>query len=119
MKLYEKHPKRRGGDRYAGLFDLLAPYYILGVVLFSCALGVLVWIRAFQGKTTGGPLFLLPIVAMALPYLVQRFLFAVRVVKCTHRPALLPFGLAVLTLRDIARVLGASRAFSPFGRPRP
>jgi glycosyltransferase involved in cell wall biosynthesis len=106
VKLYTKHPDRTSGDRYARRFDLLAPHYAFFLTA-CCVLQLVTAPAAIAIGQAASALFLLASCAvLAIPYLAQRFIFACRVAKRARRPALLPFGMILLYVRDMARFLG-------------
>ncbi len=94
MRLYAKHPRRTGGDDYAGLGDLLGPPLVLA---FACGLLALAAVPS-------------SLLAAALVSLVVIYIVATaRITRAMIRRLGLGAGMAyrgVATLRDAARALG-------------
>ncbi len=95
MKLYAKHPRRSGGDRYAGLSDLLAPA-LLCLLAVTVALGLLV---GFQTRVAPALLFLFSVL------LLSRFPVPLRMMRRARDPRMLTF-VPIMLLRDGARAAG-------------
>lgn len=107
VKLYFKHPRRTfSGDRYARLFDLLAPQYAFCLTALGVALVLIIVAAIGIGKVVSTLLFLAIFAVLAFPYLAHRVVFAGRVAVRARRPVLLPFGAVLLYARDVARFLG-------------
>jgi glycosyltransferase involved in cell wall biosynthesis len=110
VKLYVKHPKRASGDRYAGLFDLLAPPWALAV------LGAMVlWLGALPVRNALPWPWMCDVLAAAvlLPYCALRCILPLRLWKRSGNPRMLEFVL-VAALRDGARAVGMVRGFWHF-----
>lgn len=103
VKLYSKHPGRtRGGDRYAGLADLLAP------VLALAAVAALPFAAAFSALFPYGPAVWSAWCALALLPVLLHLPLTLRLRRAAGRIEMLSFaGLAVL--RDLARAWGMLR----------
>ena len=103
MRMYAKHPQRSGGDRYAGLADLLAPA-VAGLVAVLLALGVA---SAFpKGVMLATLLLCALLVAMrvSMPW---------RMTRRSGDPRMLLFA-PVMLLRDGARAAGMIRGIWTF-----
>lgn len=102
MKLYAKHPKRSGGDKYAGSFDFLAPP--LSLATFGCA--------ALSYVTQTPALAILAsvlFVALVLIHLIPTM-------HMVHRAKDMRLWLFIYVaiLRDVARSLGMVRGIWTF-----
>lgn len=114
VKLYTKHPKRASGDRYAPMFDLIAPQYALTLTLLLFLVVLLAAAVVAAGGVAAGLLVAVAAVLAASPYLVQRLTVAYRIARRAHRAALAPFGVALLYARDMARAIGMLRGLWHF-----
>lgn len=95
VKLYTKHPKRGGGDRYAGIIDMAAP---------ACVL-LLIWAIAYTGTTAGAVWIRLACALLGTVVVIDRLALAARMMFHGGSAALALF-FPVLLLRDLARGFG-------------
>ncbi|MCP4642373.1 MAG: glycosyltransferase [bacterium] len=108
VKLYRKHPKRKGsGDRYAGTADLLAPGLIL---LLAMAFAVQVASIPHRVPVTVSGCLVILLVTV---YAALRVPMALTLVKRTGNWRMLSYS-DMAVLRDCARALGMVRGFWHF-----
>jgi cellulose synthase/poly-beta-1,6-N-acetylglucosamine synthase-like glycosyltransferase len=101
MKLYAKHPKRAGGDRYAGKADLYAPGLLLILILMAFA-GPAAYFFSPAWFLQG--YCVLFVLAVSL-YLGLRLPPSIRMARTSGDWRMIEFG-DVAALRDAARALG-------------
>jgi hypothetical protein len=106
MKLYAKHPRRAGGDRYAGALDLaaVAVPWVVGALLIVAAAFAGAGMASTAAAASGLAL------AAALPYLGFRGLQSMRLAQRTGEAAMLLFA-GVAVLRDAWRGAGLMKGF--------
>jgi glycosyltransferase involved in cell wall biosynthesis len=105
-KLYVKHRDRTLGDKYAGKIDLFAPPYALMLTALCVVATLFAAAALVREDGTGARCFAAMFVIPAIPYLLQRLVVACRLAYRVGRPVILPFGMVLLYLRDVARSFG-------------
>lgn len=100
VKLYAKHPKRTGGDRYAGFGDMVAPVLSLGAAALVLVFPAVFWMSF--------PMLLGYLAAWFFvfgPYMIIRLPMAIHLVLRTRDIRMIEYG-DVAFLRDLARAYG-------------
>lgn len=99
MKLYRKHPRRKSGDTYAGIFDLWAPPMAVLVAVF----GIILLILGLAEIVVPG--LIAAFAALNAIYLLMHVPMTVRIVSASGKAEMLCYFLLSI-LRDYARAAG-------------
>jgi glycosyltransferase involved in cell wall biosynthesis len=95
MKLYSKHPRRSGGDRYAGIADLAAPALVC-LVVASLAIGSAAGFLAIAAIVSASLCALLIATRIPVPW---------RMLKHAGDKRMMLF-VPIMLARDVARAIG-------------